>query len=84
MSCVRLGAVFLFNPLFFQGFVVCLFFFFAASTEEALLEKVLNVSTAGESAGTPGTVDFNAMSEDEQIAYALRLSMENTGIKYSP
>lgn len=59
-------------------------FFFAASTEEALLEKVLNVSTAGESAGTPGTVDFNAMSEDEQIAYALRLSMENTGIKYSP
>lgn len=68
---------------YFKGLFVC-FFFFAASTEEALLEKVLNVSTAGESAGTPGTVDFSAMSEDEQIAYALRLSMENTGIKYSP
>ncbi|KAK7109919.1 hypothetical protein V1264_013875 [Littorina saxatilis] len=60
-----------------------------ASTDEALLEKALAVSTAttgtGDSASPAATPssDFNTMSEDEQIAYALRLSMENTGVEES-
>lgn len=28
---------------------------------------------------TPQAVDFASMSEEEQVAYAVRLSMENTG-----
>ena len=55
----------------------------SASTEEALLEKALAVSTTpGDVASTVATpsMDFNTMSEDEQIAYALRLSMENSGM----
>ncbi|KAL8586003.1 hypothetical protein ACOMHN_045389 [Nucella lapillus] len=55
-----------------------------ASPEEALLEKALGVSTAAGDAGsaTPTpmpSADLTSMSEDEQIAFALRLSMENPG-----
>ncbi|KAL8613304.1 hypothetical protein ACOMHN_052544 [Nucella lapillus] len=53
-----------------------------ASTEEAALEKALAVSTTpGDAVSSPATpsVDFVNMTEDEQIAYALKLSMENPG-----
>ncbi|XP_076434759.1 26S proteasome non-ATPase regulatory subunit 4-like isoform X2 [Babylonia areolata] len=53
-----------------------------ASPEEALLEKALGVTSAtGDAGSTTATpsVDFSNMTEDEQIAYALRLSMENSG-----
>lgn len=53
-----------------------------ASTEEVLLEKALAVSTTtGEDVASPvatPSMDFNTMTEDEQIAYALRLSMDNS------
>ena len=89
-SCVRTYC----QPVLFEGiiciaFIVCIIFhaavfssFCPASPEEALLEKALAVSTTpGEVAPAVPTpsMDFNTMSEDEQIAYALRLSMENSG-----
>lgn len=59
------------------------YIFFKATTEEAMLEKALAVSTVGDVSMTPASMDFTAMTEDEQIAYALRLSMENAGIGMS-
>jgi len=65
----------------------------AASAEEELLERALGTNTSslnpellGESTPTSvnptpsGMDNFAAMSEDEQIAYAMRLSMENTAV----
>jgi len=64
----------------------------AASAEEELLERALGAGTGSTLAPpdsvpasatpgpTPGGADFATMSEDEQIAYAMRLSMENTGV----
>ncbi|XP_005089400.1 26S proteasome non-ATPase regulatory subunit 4 [Aplysia californica] len=58
----------------------------AASAEEELLERALGTSTNPEESApqsvnpTPSGLDFASMSEDEQIAYAMRLSMENSAV----
>jgi len=57
----------------------------AASAEEELLERALapDASAPVSVAPTPTAAQsdgFGAMSEDEQIAYAMRLSMENSAV----
>ncbi|XP_059141060.1 26S proteasome non-ATPase regulatory subunit 4-like [Physella acuta] len=58
----------------------------AASVEEEMLEKALGASLNPDdsvpqsSNPTPVEMDFASMSEDEQVAYAVRLSMQNSGM----
>ncbi|GFO36529.1 26S proteasome non-ATPase regulatory subunit 4 [Plakobranchus ocellatus] len=56
----------------------------AASAEEELLDRALGASTNAEESVPPSvnltpSMDFAQMSEDEQIAYAMRLSMDPGG-----
>ncbi|XP_013071080.2 26S proteasome non-ATPase regulatory subunit 4-like [Biomphalaria glabrata] len=57
----------------------------AASVDEEMLERALGASLNPDESlpqstnPTPQAVDFASMSEEEQVAYAVRLSMENTG-----
>ncbi|CAL1548559.1 unnamed protein product [Lymnaea stagnalis] len=57
----------------------------AASVEEELLERALGASLIPDDSApqsinpTPVGMDFASMSEEEQVAYAMRLSMENAG-----
>jgi len=62
----------------------------AATTEEQMLEQALAMSmgsgggpSAGRSSGRPEP-DFNNMSEEEQIAYAMQMSMADTGMVQTP
>merc|ERR1712126_310170 len=55
-----------------------------STTEEALLKQALAMSMGGEATETtetkdtpPAMPDFSQMSEDEQIAYAMRMSMQD-------
>lgn len=58
---------------------------YSASVEEEMLEKALGASLNPDdsvpqsSNPTPVEMDFASMSEDEQVAYAVRLSMQNSG-----
>ena len=53
-----------------------------ADNEEAMLQQALAMSadtplqSAASSLSTPVTIDFNSMTEEEQIAYAMQLSMQ--------
>ena len=60
------------------------FLFSIASAEEELLDRALGASTNAEESAPPSvnltpSMDFAQMSEDEQIAYAMRLSMDPGG-----
>ncbi|KAF0302174.1 26S proteasome non-ATPase regulatory subunit 4 [Amphibalanus amphitrite] len=46
----------------------------AAGSEEAMLEQALAMSMGG-GGGTPAAPDFASMTEEEQIAYAMQMSM---------
>jgi len=52
------------------------------SSEEQMLERALAISREQEAAATggshPETVDFAAMTEEEQIAYAMQMSMQDS------
>ncbi len=64
-----------------------MFILYTESSEEALLKQALEMSMEpGDDSETPGpadtrstTVDFAMMSEEEQIAYAMRMSMQPDG-----
>lgn len=48
------------------------------SNDEAMLERALAMSIEDSSTpSTPREPDFGAMTEDEQIAFALRMSMQD-------
>ncbi|KAK3601358.1 hypothetical protein CHS0354_037674 [Potamilus streckersoni] len=50
-----------------------------ASNDEAMLEKALAMSMHHDSADqTPSVPDFSSMSEEEQIAYAMQMSLQNS------
>ena len=51
------------------------------TSEEALLEQAISMSM-GQSTEeqTPSVPDFSSMSEEDQIAYALQMSMANSGM----
>jgi 26S proteasome regulatory subunit N10 len=60
----------------------------AATTEEQMLEQALAMSMgsgssggAGRSGGGRAEPDFSNMSEEDQIAYAMQMSMADTGIQ---
>lgn len=57
-------------------------FFFVVSTDEAMLERALAMSiedssTTGTNSSSQPEPDFGSMTEDEQIAFALRMSMQD-------
>ncbi len=52
------------------------------SNEEMLLKQALEMSMQPEDE-TPPTTDFAMMSEDEQIAYAMRMSMQAEGTDFN-
>ncbi|KAL4231667.1 26S proteasome non-ATPase regulatory subunit 4 [Mactra antiquata] len=52
-----------------------------ASNDEAMLEQAISMSMGGgveEQQKTPSVPDFASMSEEDQIAYALQMSMQNS------
>ncbi len=49
------------------------------SNEEALLKQALEMSMQPEPAAETPSTDFAMMSEDEQIAYAMRMSLQAEG-----
>lgn len=53
-----------------------------ASNDEAMLEQAISMSMGGgvQEEKTPSVPDFGSMSEEDQIAYALQMSMQNSGI----
>ena len=54
----------------------------APGGDEAMLEQALAMSMNAEeeiAPPTPSVPDFGAMTEEEQIAYAMQMSMSNTG-----
>jgi len=51
------------------------------TNEEVLLEKALAMSLAQEGSNAVEIPDFSAMTEDEQIAYAMRMSLQNQADK---
>ena len=51
-----------------------------ATNEEALLEQAISMSIAQESTDpTPSVPDFASMSEEDQINYAMQMSLQNSG-----
>ena len=51
-----------------------------ATNEEALLEQAINMSMVQEpTEQTPSVPDFASMSEEEQITYAMQMSLQNSG-----
>jgi hypothetical protein len=55
------------------------FNFFLAPNEEAMLERALAMSLEGgeEKQSTPAVPDFAHMTEEEQIAFAMQMSMQD-------
>lgn len=51
------------------------------NTDSAMLEQALAMSMNPDSADqpTPSVPDFGSMSEEEQIAYAMQMSLANSG-----
>lgn len=52
---------------------------FVAPNEEAMLERALAMSLEGgeEEQSTPAVPDFAHMTEEEQIAFAMQMSMQD-------
>ena len=51
-----------------------------ATNEETLLEQAINMSMVQEpTEQTPSVPDFASMSEEEQITYAMQMSLQNSG-----
>jgi 26S proteasome regulatory subunit N10 len=52
---------------------------FVAPNEEAMLERALAMSLVGgeEEKNTPAVPDFAHMTEEEQIAFAMQMSMQD-------
>lgn len=50
-----------------------------ATSEEAMLEQAISMSMGGQEQKTPSVPDFGSMSEEDQIAYAMQMSMQNSG-----
>jgi 26S proteasome regulatory subunit N10 len=52
---------------------------FIAPNEEAMLERALAMSLEGgeEEQNTPSVPDFTHMTEEEQIAFAMQMSMQD-------
>jgi hypothetical protein len=52
---------------------------FVAPNEEAMLERALAMSLEGgeEEQSTPAVPDFARMTEEEQIAFAMQMSMQD-------
>ncbi|XP_043222702.1 26S proteasome non-ATPase regulatory subunit 4-like [Amphibalanus amphitrite] len=55
----------------------------AAGSEEAMLEQALAMSMGG-GGGTPAAPDFASMTEEEQIAYAMQMSMADQAAEETP
>lgn len=49
-----------------------------ATNEEAMLEQAISMSMGGQEQQTPSVPDFGSMSEEDQIAYAMQMSMQNS------
>jgi len=60
----------------------------AATTEEAMLEQALAMSMGGGGSGgggaPPAAPDFGSMTEEEQIAYAMQMSMADQATDETP
>lgn len=49
-----------------------------ATNEEALLEQAISMSMGGPDQLTPSVPDFGSMSEEDQIAFAMQMSMQSS------
>ena len=71
-----------FSKKYFLKKIPLIAMWFLVSSDEAMLERALAMSiedssTAGASGSSQQEPDFGAMTEDEQIAFALRMSMQD-------